>query len=184
METKPAQFYFSDDDTAFDPADLIERITRYAVYSDGSTSDEGENITELDCLDLGDATPEKIYNASDNTCTLIMNITDSFGTQKLEVPVNVYIGVRGDANMDGTTDAKDAAEILVYAAAVGAGTKKPLYSDENETLEEFAFTLADVNGTGDAQSSLDATDAASILVYAAAVGSGKEVNWDEILGAA
>ena len=184
METKAPQFYFSDDEEEFDPADLIESVTRYAVYSDGSQSDEGEAVTDLGFVDLGDTAPEKLYDASKNCYTLSLNITDSFGTQKLEAQVPVYIGVKGDANMDGITDAKDAAEILVYAAAVGAGTKQPLYSATDDIMEEFVFTLADVNGTADRKSALDATDAAAILVYAAAVGSGTEVSWEEILGAA
>ncbi|MBR6616306.1 MAG: cellulose-binding protein CttA-related protein, partial [Oscillospiraceae bacterium] len=184
VETKAPQFYFSDDEEEFDPADLIESVTRYAVYSDGSQSDEGEAVTDLGFVDLGDTAPEKLYDASKNCYTLSLNITDSFGTQKLEAQVPVYIGVKGDANMDGITDAKDAAEILVYAAAVGAGTKQPLYSATDDIMEEFVFTLADVNGTADRKSALDATDAAAILVYAAAVGSGTEVSWEEILGAA
>ena len=63
-------------------------------------------------------------------------------------------------NGDGSVNANDAAEILVAAARIGAG------SDSGLTAEELA--AGDVNGDG----ATDATDAATVLRYAAYVGSG------------
>lgn len=184
VETKAPQFYFSDDTEEFDITDLIERVIRFAVYADGTVSEEGEEISAEECLDLGALTPEKIYDEKTHSYTIALHVHDSYGSQTLKTEVPVYIGVKGDANMDGKADAKDAAEILVYAAAVGAGTERPLYSEDDETLEAFVLMLSNVNGTDDRDFRLDATDAAAILVYAATVGSGNEVTWEEILGAA
>ena len=47
-------------------------------------------------------------------------------------------------------------------------------------MEDLAFYLAEVNTSGEA----DAKDAALILAYAAAAGSGEPKTWEEILGAA
>ncbi len=66
----------------------------------------------------------------------------------------------GDVNLDGKTNAPDAAAILVAAAAVGSGEKSGLTQEQEAN--------ADVNGNG----GFDAQDAALVLRYAAAVGSG------------
>jgi hypothetical protein len=66
----------------------------------------------------------------------------------------------GDVNEDGTVDALDASEILVAAAAMGAGNESGLTD-----TQELA---ADVN----LDDSINAADASAILSYAAAVGAG------------
>ena len=69
----------------------------------------------------------------------------------------------GDVNLDGTTNASDAAQILIYAAQVGAG-QSPKLPDENW------FSRADYNEDGE----VSATDAALVLIYAAKQGAGTE----------
>lgn len=61
---------------------------------------------------------------------------------------------------NGTVNALDAAEILIYAAKTGAG--------EEAVLNEMQTLMADVDGNGE----LNASDAALILIYAAEVGAG------------
>ena len=180
METKAPQFYFSHDKNEFQPEDLIERITRYAVYSDGSTSENGEILENFDHVGFSEPTPEFIWNGDSYWYSLSVTIEDDFTGQTIEKAVDICIGVKGDANLDGTADAKDAAAILTYAAAAGAGQSTPLYSADDRTMEDLAFYLAEVNTSGDA----DAKDAALILAYAAAAGSGEPKTWEEILGAA
>ena len=112
----------------------------------------------------------KIYDAFD---CLTMNVTlNADATTSREIIASVAEGLRADA--------KDAAAILTYAAAAGAGQSTPLYSADDRTMEDLAFYLAEVNTSGDA----DAKDAALILAYAAAAGSGEPKTWEEILGAA
>ena len=180
VETKAPQFYFSHDAEEFKPEDLIESITRYAVYSDGTVSENGEIVEDFEDVGFDDLTPEIIYTQQGNEYFVSLKITDAFGTQMITEQVKTYIGVKGDANLDGVADAKDAAKILEYAAAVGAGQDTLLYSDSDETSEDLAFFLAEVNSSGVA----DAKDAAAILEYAAASGSGESKTWEEILGAA
>ncbi len=99
-----------------------------------------------------------------------------------------YIGHRGDANQDGTTDATDAAKILRYAASEGSGKTASLTGwGDQYTAEKLAYFLADVNGSSTScgekdASPLDATDASLILAYAAAAGTGTIPDWSEILG--
>lgn len=69
-------------------------------------------------------------------------------------------GNLGDVDEDGDVDAADAANILVAAAAVGAGGESGLSEQQKKN--------ADVNGNG----GFDSTDAAYVLQYAAAAGAG------------
>lgn len=180
METKAPQFYFSHDTSEFQLEDLVESITRYAVYSDGTVSENGEVLPNLDMVSFNGMTPEMIYRDGGYEYFVSAAITDEFGVQTITDQVKAYIGVKGDANLDGTADAKDAAAVLIYAAAIGAGQDAPLYSDSDAASENLAFFLAEVNSSGDA----DAKDAAAILEYSAAIGSGEPKTWDEVLSAA
>ena len=69
----------------------------------------------------------------------------------------------GDVNADRTVNASDAAQVLIAAANVGAGS--------TSGLTEAQETAADVNADG----VCNATDAAWILQYAALAGSGVDV---------
>ena len=66
----------------------------------------------------------------------------------------------GDLNGDTVVNASDAAQILIAAAAIGAGN--------DPGLTDAQKTVADVNADG----SINASDAAVVLIYAAAVGAG------------
>ena len=66
-------------------------------------------------------------------------------------------------NLDGTVTAADAADLLIAAAARGAG--------EDHGLTEAQQAAADVTGDG----KFNADDAAEILIYAAYVGAGGEL---------
>ena len=103
--------------------------------------------------------------------------------------VYIYIGVKGDADLDGVSDAGDAAKVLIYAANDGAGLEDVyLYSNSNAAAEAFAWFLADIDGEskdqgvtsnkeGAAKSMLDAGDAAYILIHGALEGSGQDADW-------
>ncbi|MBR4101912.1 MAG: hypothetical protein IKK51_08570 [Oscillospiraceae bacterium] len=107
-----------------------------------------------------------------------------------EADVAIFVGVKGDADLDSEANAIDAAKVLVYAAARGAGEDVSLYSDENAGLETLAYFLADVFGEsrdcGEDGSDLNALDAAGILQFAAEKGAnpGKSdaTIWGEVMG--
>ncbi len=96
--------------------------------------------------------------------------------------LTVVVAEGGDANLDGKTDAADAAAILTFAAEKGAGGS-PVLMKENPRLSYF---LADVNeystdcGENDG-TALDAKDASAILRYAAIGGSGETPDWSDVL---
>ena len=182
IETREPQYYFADDENELLIEELIKRITRYAKYSDGSVSEKGEKFGDFTGMILNAASPRELYETGKHVYSLSITIPSGYGETTIEDACSIFIGVKGDANLDGVTDAKDAASILVYAAATGAGTAEPLYSETDAQLESFAYFLADVNGEEEKNSPLDATDAAAILTYAAAAGTGEKPDWDKILG--
>ena len=75
----------------------------------------------------------------------------------------------GDVNGDGIVNASDAAQILIAAAAFGAGNSYGLTNAQ--------ITAADVNGDG----SINASDAAVILIYAAGIGAGQDVKIEDFV---
>ena len=110
-----------------------------------------------------------------------------------------YIGVKGDANLDGICNANDATEILKYAANVGAGLQKekPLCyetgAEWTASQRALAMFLGDVDGevevnTEETPQVLNANDATAVLRFAANAGTVPEMNdktraeiWTKIL---
>ena len=97
---------------------------------------------------------------------------------------------RATLTWHGEADAEDAANVLGYAARSGAGDEVYIFTQNDETLDKFAFFLADttdeskdrgihsgIASVGTAGSVLNSEDAANILVYAAFAGSGETPNW-------
>ena len=81
----------------------------------------------------------------------------------------------GDANRDASVDASDAALILTASANAGAGSDSAesfILSEGGTSFpdSEEALVFSDVNEDG----RINASDAASILVYSAAIGAGSD----------
>ena len=128
------------------------KTMKFVVSGDGTK--QAEQIVELDAAGTVISTTDPVYF----------------------MPSSLY----GDVNLDNAVDAKDAAKILVYAATIGSGKTAYLYSESDADQEHLAYSLADVDNTGESDSPLDAKDAAVVLVYAAAAGSGNDVSWIEV----
>ena len=75
----------------------------------------------------------------------------------------------GDLNGDNTVNASDAAQVLIAAAAIGAG--------QDSGLTEAQKNAADVNH----DSSINASDAAVVLIYAAAIGAGQDMKIEDFV---
>lgn len=164
----------------------------------GSTSDEYSFI-EMD-VDIAAGLGKGSYAVSfiaEEDGKAVTNITSDDSVDASNIDYNdftpamknleIVIAEGGDANLDGKTDAEDAAAILVYSAAKGAGGSPTLFSASDPEQERLAYFLADVNeysttcGEGDG-TSLDALDAGAILQYAAIGGTGVTPDWSEIVG--
>ena len=91
------------------------------------------------------------------------------GTPAESTELKVSAVTLGDLDNDGSINASDAAQILIAAAAIGAGDASGLTAAQE--------TAADVNTDG----SINASDAAIVLIYAAAIGAGQDVNLNDFV---
>ena len=106
----------------------------------------------MEALEAGIASHEKLH--------LAYTLFDGSGKQGLPELSETSLG---DLNGDNTVNASDAAQVLIAAAAIGAG--------QDPGLTESQMSVADVNG----DKTINASDAAVILIYAAAIGAGQDV---------
>ncbi len=201
---KTANFYFSHDTTVL-TGDMLLDSAMMTVTVDGV---EGAPVDITDNIAFGytssepDAglTPAMIYSdwgepyAALPVYAFYVDPDDADAEPMLiDVDIKIYVGVKGDATLDGIADAKDAANILIYAAAVGAGNMDAvLYTAEYADVENFAFFLADVTSelTEKEPLELNASDAAKVLEYAAWYGGLNtaptavmiDAKWEELVG--
>lgn len=139
VELKDAGFYFSVDDRSFVPSDLL---TAYLIQEDGQKTDVTDQITFAYC------SPKAMYDAEEAAyvaAELKAYYHGDNGTVELDDAPMVYIGVKGDTNLDTTVDADDAYQVLLYYASYSV-KKTPTFTDgSDENLEKLVFFLSDVD---------------------------------------
>lgn len=139
-------WYMSHDNREFS-RNQIKKVEMEYLYSDGST--RIEDITYK--VDFGTATPENTYkiNQTDFTYQIPLYWNEEELKDELGNPVTatVFIGVKGDANLDNLVDATDASYILTYYAKVqtNANNSKIMLSQDNDELDCLAAFLSCVN---------------------------------------
>ncbi len=146
-------------------------------YPDG-TANFRENLSEEQILE-GFSARQSFYSSNGTSWNDIYTagtINDVYTTvengQTVDVTSYTRLGnlcvrgvaqLLGDVNLDGTVDASDASDVLIYAAALGSG-------DASDEKDAQWFGRADLNHDG----SLSADDASELLQIAAKLGSGEE----------
>ncbi len=208
VTAKTESFYLSHDTHEFTAEELIESIGIVVNGTDGVNG--WTNVVEPDMslvtFGLTDEgadmalTPHTVfteYGEAYVACPIYIY----YDGELVDAVANVYVGVKGDANLDGSANAKDSSNILIYAANKAAGLDAALTDGTDEVLERFAYFLGDVNAEskdngatatiegGDA--GLNAKDSSCILIYAARVAAGLidtstpegiAAGWAEIIG--
>ncbi len=163
----------ADDDTALTVAELIAELQQRALYSNGKTGNW--EPADLSMVSIPEVTPASLYDGSQAQYTGSLDATITYtlpdGTEHTlqQMVGEITVVQRGDCNGDGVVAADDAAEILIYAAAVGGG--------ETPSLDEAALLACDTNGDG----SINASDAANVLIYASIRGASGTADWSEVL---
>ena len=170
------------------PFDLASFMSVSLVNAAGETVDVTADVTlEYD-------SPAALF-AARNTAYVEENLKATYTAENGEVyeitgPM-VYIGKKGDANLDGKVDSTDIYELMRYIAYVGAGfsdTKlletSPDAADEN--LSVLAYFLADADtesteGKNTAEKRLDPQDMFYVMYYVANRGAGVPVTWSDII---
>ena len=170
------------------PFDLASFMSVSLVNAAGETVDVTADVT------LEYESTAALF-AARNTANVAENLKATYTAENGEVyeitgPM-VYIGKKGDANLDGKVDSTDIYELMRYIAYVGAGfsdTKlletSPDAADEN--LSVLAYFLADADtesteGKNTAEKRLDPQDMFYVMYYVANRGAGVPVTWSDII---
>ena len=186
VEVNPTNFYFSVDERELKPSDLFSKFD--IVDEEGTHF----NALEAGAVTLDKTTPKEIFDAEGKPyCVTEVNayFTDptKADAEPVAAPVNptVYIGVKGDANLDGIVDTKDAVTILTYYAKAAAGQADVAFN-EDENLNKLAFFLADVDteskaGMNNGSELMTTQDAVNVLTFYAKKAANQEPTWPDVI---
>ena len=186
MEVNPANFYFSVDERELKPSDLFSKFD--IVDEEGTHFD----ALEAGAVTLDKTTPKEIFDAEGKAyCVTEVNayFTDptKADAEPVAAPVNptVYIGVKGDADLNGSVDVQDAVAILTYYAKASAGQENVAFN-EDENLNKLAFFLADVDtefkaGINNGSELISIQDGVNVLTFYAKKSANQDPVWPDVI---
>ena len=186
VEVNPANFYFSVDERELKPSDLFSKFD--IVDEEGTHFD----ALEAGAVTLDKTTPKEIFDAEGKAyCVTEVNayFTDptTADAEPVAAPVNptVYIGVKGDADLNGIVDVQDAVAILTYYAKTAAAQENVAFN-EDENLNKLAYFLADVDteskaGMNNGSELMTTQDAVNVLTFYAKKAANQEPTWPDVI---
>ena len=182
VETKTG-YYFSEDTRTFDPTALLKVVS---VDEEGNETDITADVT------FGEdsaATPKSVYA---DTETYYAGTVDAYYKGvKLDAAPTVYIGVKGDADLNGRVELSDATLALTYYAEHAVNndfyfTTSSADQPADENLETLAYFLTDINTESTVgedvvgTSTIELEDATNILTYYTEESVNNNPKWAEI----
>ena len=186
VEVNPANFYFSVDERELKPSDLF---TKFDIVDEEGTHFDA---LEAGAVTLDKTTPKEIFDAEGKAyCVTEVNayFTDptTADAEPVAAPVNptVYIGVKGDADLNGSVDVQDAVTILTYYAKASAGQENVAFN-EDENLNKFIFFLADVDteskaGMNSGSELMSIQDGVNVLTFYAKKSANQDPAWPDVI---
>ena len=186
VEVNPTNFYFSVDERELKPSDLFSKFD--IVDEEGTHFD----ALEAGAVTLDKTTPKEIFDAEGKPyCVTEVNayFTDptTADAEPVAAPVNptVYIGVKGDADLNSTVDVQDAVTILTYYAKASAGQQNVAFN-EDENLNKFIFFLADVDteskaGMNNGSELMSIQDGVNVLTFYAKKSANQDPTWPDVI---
>ena len=186
VEVNPANFYFSVDERELKPSDLFSKFD--IVDEEGTHFD----ALEAGAVTLDKTTPKEIFDAEGKAyCVTEVNayFTDptTADAEPVAAPVNptVYIGVKGDADLNDSVDVQDAVTILTYYAKASASQENVAFN-EDENLNKFIFFLADVDteskaGMNSGSELMSIQDGVNVLTFYAKKSANQDPAWPDVI---
>lgn len=194
FETKPA--YYSEEDGNYISAK--DNVTKAEIEVTNGDFKKKVDITDKVYISGNNGLWEDATSAwnayLDGFSYTPMSYSPSYGGTLLRTAdgniittADVYIGLRGDANLDGAVDAKDASLILQhYAQSLNGNKNFRLVDNDDPYSEGLAYYLADVDtrsrDQGASGGNLDAKDATYILRYYANTVANVDIEWSQLIG--
>ena len=185
FELADPNFYFSVDEREFKATDLFKSVTLISTDADGNIVSQ-EDI--IDKVNFNGATPKSTYVQADKYYAGTIQAYYNNGTENVLIPdatPTVYIGVKGDADLNGLEDVPDAVTILTYYAKIAAGQQGIVFN-EDPMLNKLAYFLADVDTESKAGENTDGklmevNDAVYVLTYYAKKAAGQGPTWPDVI---
>ena len=186
VEVNPTNFYFSVDERELKPSDLFSKFD--IVDEEGTHF----NALEAGAVTLDKTTPKEIFDAEGKPyCVTEVNayFTDptKADAEPVAAPVNptVYIGVKGDADLNGIVDVQDAVAILTYYAKTAAAQENVAFN-EDENLNKLTYFLADVDteskaGMNSGSELMTTQDAVNVLTFYAKKAANQDPTWPDVI---
>lgn len=186
VEVNPTNFYFSVDERELKPSDLFSKFD--IVDEEGTHF----NALEAGAVTLDKTTPKEIFDAEGKPyCVTEVNayFTDptKADAEAVAAPVNptVYIGVKGDADLNGIVDVQDAVAILTYYAKTAAAQENVAFN-EDENLNKLTYFLADVDteskaGMNSGSELMTTQDAVNLLTFYAKKAANQDPTWPDVI---
>ena len=186
VEVNPTNFYFSVDERELKPSDLFSKFD--IVDEEGTHF----NALEAGAVTLDKTTPKEIFDAEGKPyCVTEVNayFTDptTADAEPVAAPVNptVYIGVKGDADLNGIVDVQDAVAILTYYAKTAAAQENVAFN-EDENLNKLTYFLADVDteskaGMNSGSELMTTQDAVNVLTFYAKKAANQDPTWPDVI---
>lgn len=188
-------YYFSHDENAFDLTELVNSLTLVGTLEDAPYTVKIAPASFNKYLKPAYATPAEYFNAVEDTAYVAselaltfvpadsMEIADDADLTIVNGPT-VYIGVKGDSDLNGTVEITDASLTLAYYANRMAMLDASF--NEDADLNTLAYFLSDVDTESKAGADSDAgtitiTDATNILKYYANKMAMLDTPWSDIL---
>ena len=173
-----AGFYLSVDERPFNAADLLKA---FSVNEDGEATDITADIT------FDYATPKAAFDDK-NEAYCAIELTPKYNGEDVDgaAKPKVYIGIKGDAQLDGDVDMDDSFEVLQYYSYKAAGRFPTLTDGTDENLEKLAYFLADVDtesklGKNEDEKALSMDDAFNILQFVSYRAAGRDTTWPDVV---
>ncbi len=192
VDAKTASNVYLSSEESFDLAGLVKSVTLY--LEDGTTD---ETYAPADVLEFAE-TPASVYETVDKEAgvgkvyfegTVALNYKGEDDIT-IDAAPTVAVALKGDTNLDGTVDSKDAAEMLTYAALDGVG-QEPYFltigKDASDLLIKLDYLVSDIDTESKAGASeagvsvIDSKDVAYGLTYSAFVALNVDKAWSDII---
>ena len=186
VEVNPTNFYFSVDERELKPSDLFSKFD--IVDEEGTHF----NALEAGAVTLDKTTPKEIFDAEGKPyCVTEVNayFTDptTADAEPVAAPVNptVYIGVKGDADLNSIVDVQDAVAILTYYAKTAVAQENVAFN-EDENLNKLTYFLADVDteskaGMNSGSELMTTQDAVNVLTFYAKKAANQDPTWPDVI---
>ena len=171
-----ANFYLSEDARDFAKTDLIASATL-----------DGKDVTAD--LTFAYATPKEMYEKLHGAKAYVANDLDILYKGTKVATAKVYIGIKGDTDLNGKVDSTDMFYNMYYQARLGAGIKDGvtlLENNKDANLEKLSYFLTDIDteskeGKNTADKSITPTDLFYQMYYIALQGAGyKDTTWTDV----